>query len=104
MRAAAQSTSKLIASYLDAVMQFTHPEHHSYRSASIGLTEAALRDGKNVKIRSMVMAAAKEKAAVPRSNTKGNPTEPLMRREAGHDRATPRILPLSASAAVSTVI
>ena len=57
----------------------TGSEDHSYRSASIGLTEAALRDGKNVKIRSMVMAAAKEKAAVPRSKTKGNPTESLMR-------------------------
>jgi hypothetical protein len=59
-----------------------------------------LSEGENVKIKSMVMAAAKEKAAAPRSKTKGNPAELLMMREAGHDTTTPRRLPLSASAAV----
>ncbi len=75
---------------------------HSYPSASIGLTEAALREGKTEKKRSIVMAAAKAKAAVPRSNTKGNPTESLMSREAGQDTATPRRQPVSDSAPVST--
>jgi hypothetical protein len=50
----------------------TGPEYHSYRSASNGLTEAAFRDGKKVKTKSMVMAAAaKEKAAVPRFKDEG---------------------------------
>ena len=48
------------------------------------------------------MAAAKAKAAVRRSNTKGNPTELLMRREAGQDTAIPRRQPVSAKAPVST--
>jgi hypothetical protein len=75
---------------------------HSYLRASIGLTKAALREGKTEKTISVVMAAAKAKAAVLRSKTKGNPTELLMSREAGQDIATPRRQPVSARAPVST--
>jgi hypothetical protein len=52
---------------------------HSYLKASSGLTQAALRDGKTENARLRVTAAARATAAVLSSNTKGSPTESLMK-------------------------
>jgi len=48
-------------------------------------------------------AAANARAALFLSKTNGNPTELLIKREAGHETATPSNPPPSASAAVSHV-
>ena len=76
--------------------------YYSYLSASIGLKPAALRDGKNAKARLNATTPAKATAATPRSKTKGIPTESLIRREAGHETATPAMLPNNMRVTVST--
>ena len=67
----------------------------------MGLTEAALGEGKTEKARSRVTAAVKAKTAARGAKTKGSPAELLMRREAGHENRTPMILPVKARAADS---
>src|SRR5713101_8927839 len=72
---------------------------YSYRSASIGLTEAALREGRMEKTRFNTAAAANVRTALFRSKTNGNPTESLIKREVGQEIAIPTNPPPSASAA-----
>jgi hypothetical protein len=76
---------------------------YSYLSASIGLTEAALREGRMEKARFNAAAAANARTALFLSKTNGNPTESLIKREVGQEIATPTNPPPSASAVVSHV-
>src|ERR1700694_1092549 len=71
---------------------------YSYLSASIGLTAAALREGRMEKVRFNAAAAANARAALFLSKTNGNPTESLIKREVGHEIATPSNAPHTASA------
>ena len=78
-------------------------ETYSYLSASMGLMEAALREGRKEKTRFNAAAAAKASTALFLLKTNGNPTAALIKREVGQETIIPMSPPPSASAAVSQV-